>query len=140
MKKNTCIIILSLICFSSYAQGMKNYLNKELIANIGSICEETSDYNPCAGSMTYLTLLFNKKEVTITEKDISSCGKEFITEIGKYNWELLIDNKIKIHFNPEKIKYTQVENLLLELGSKNIIGKKTHWNNNTSEYIFEYKN
>lgn len=137
--RNILILIFSFLYSLSNAQEMKSYLNKELIANVGSIFEETPDDNPCAGSEIYLTLLFDKEKVCVTEKEISSCGKEFITEIGKYNWELVSNKEISINFDPQKTKNTYAQNLFLQIKNHNIIGKIRHLNGEIIEYPFKDK-
>lgn len=140
MTRNICIVISLLICFLSNAQEMKNHLNKELTANVGTLYEETPDNNPCAGSQIYLTLLFDQEKVCVSEKEISTCEKENISEIGSFNWQLLENNRIDIGFDPQKIKYTYAKTLSLELKNDTVIGKIIHLNGTTSEYIFKEHN
>ncbi len=85
MVRNLCLVIFLLTYSISVTQEMKTHLNKELIAYVGSICEETPDDNPCAGSEIYLTLLFDKEKVSVSEKEVSTCGKENTSEIGNFN-------------------------------------------------------
>jgi len=118
---------------------MKNYLNKELIAKVGDIFEETPDDNPCAGSEIFLGFIFNKKEVKVYEKQISTCGKESVNRIGTYNWKLLCNKKIKIDFIPEQTKGTYAEHLFLELRDKQLVERITHLNGKVLEYIFNEK-
>lgn len=139
MIRSIFILIFSFLYSFSNAQEMKSYLNKELTANVGSIYEETPDDNPCAGSQIYLTFQFDKDKVSVSEKEITSCGKESINEIGKYNWKLGSNKEINIDFDLQKIKETYAENLFLEIGGKNIVGRITHLNNTTSEYVFKEK-
>lgn len=124
----------------SNAQEMISHLNKELIAKVGTIYEETPDDNPCAGSEIYLTLLFNKKEVFLSEKEVSTCGKENVLEIGTFNWQLMPNNKINVDFDPEKTKYAYAKTLSLQLKNDTIFGYIIHLNDTTSEYIFEEHN
>jgi len=107
---------------------------------MGTIYEETPDDNPCAGSQIYLTLFFEKETVSVSEKEVSTCGKENISEIGNFIWQLMPSNKIKIYFDLQKIKYTYAKNLSLELENNNIVGTIIHLNNTTSKYIFEESN
>lgn len=134
------ILLIFTCCFSSYAQKMNTYLHKELLANVGSICEETPDDNPCAGSEIYLSLLFDEKKVEIAEKEISTCGKESISLIGTFNWKLVKNQKIIIDFATEKTKGTYAEKLFLELKQQQLIGSVTHLNGRVIKYVFKEKN
>jgi len=115
---------------------MKNYLNKELMAKVGTIYEETPDDNPCGGQQTYLALKFIKEEVFIVEKYISSCDKESILIIGTYKWKLRCTKKIKIDYIQEEVKGTYTEDLSLELRDKQLIGRIKHLNGKIVEYTF----
>lgn len=75
--KPIVITILFYICSTlCHAQKMKKHLNKELVAKVGAIYEETPDDNPCAGSEIFLGFIFNKKEVKMYEKLIVTWGKD----------------------------------------------------------------
>jgi len=140
MKKNILILTLCFLCAFSYAQEMKGYLHKELIAEVDFICEEVIGDSSCAGSTIYLNLIFDEEEVTVKEKEISTCGEElFVTDIGKYHWQLSPEKEITIDYNPEKTKYTRAENLSLHIVDQHIVGTITYWNNRTTEHIFEEK-
>lgn len=140
MSKNILTILLFFFYSLSNSQEMSIHLYKEFTANVGTIYEETPDDNPCAGSQIYLTLFFNKETVSVSEKEVSTCGKENISEIGNFIWQLMPSNKIKIYFDLQKIKYTYAKNLSLELENNNIVGTIIHLNNTTSKYIFEESN
>ncbi|WP_378174081.1 hypothetical protein [Aquimarina sp. SS2-1] len=116
---------------------MKSLLHKELTAKVGAICEETPDDNPCAGSQIYLTFLFDKERVQVSEKEISTCDKESIHNIGSYTWKLLDSKEIKVDFDPMMIKGTYAEHIFLELRDKQLIGKITHENGEVVAYAFE---
>jgi len=131
------IILCSLGYFTAQAQTMKNYSCKELLAKVGDIYMETPDENPCAGSEIYLILKFNKQEVTLSEKEVSSCDEESITPIGTYPWNLLHNHKIEVDFIADQIKGTYAEQLKLELRDQQIIGSITHVNGKTKEYVFQ---
>jgi hypothetical protein len=118
---------------------MNSYLNKELIARVATICEETPDNNPCAGSEIFLALIFDKKEVQVYEKVISTCGKESVKKIGTYKWTLLPNKELKIDFISEQIKYTYAEYLFLELRDKQLVGRITHLSGKVIEYSFHEK-
>ncbi len=115
-------------------------MHKEFIAKVGAVYEETPDDNPCAGSEIYLTLLFDKKQVYVTEKEISSCDKETTKEIGTFDWELKDNKEIAIDFIPQKVQGTYAENLFLELLDKQLVGRIKHVNGQIVEYIFKEKN
>ena len=139
-KKNIFIFILFCTCsLSLYAQKMKNHLYKELTAKVGAICEETPDDNPCAGSEIYMMLVFDEKQVSISEKEISSCDQESVHNIGIYNWKLLENQKISIDDIAEQTKGTYAENIVLELRDKQLVGNITHVNGRVIEYIFKEK-
>ena len=137
-KKKFFILVLFCVCsLSSQSQKMNNHLYKVLITKIGDICMETPDDNPCSGSQIFLTLLFDKKQVQVSEKEISSCSKVSILKIGTYNWEFMSNKKIKVYFISEETKGTYAEQLFLELRNKQVIGHLTHLNGKTVEYVFK---
>ncbi len=139
-KRTTFVFILCSMCYlSSHAQKMKKLLNKELIAKVDTVYEETPDDNPCAGSQIYLTLLFDKEQVQITEKEISTCGKVATHKIGIYYWKMLPDQKIEVDFIKSQTEDTYAKNLALELRDKQLIGSVTHVNGRIMEYIFKEK-
>ncbi len=115
-------------------------MDKEFIAKVGAVYEETPDDNPCAGSEIYLILLFDKKQVHVAEKEMSSCDKETIQEIGTFDWKLKDNKEIAIDFIPQKIQGTYAENLILELRDKQLVGRIKHLNGQVKEYIFKEKN
>jgi len=136
--KSVFTFLLFCVCFiSCKAQKMKNHLHKELIAKVGAIYEETPDDNPCAGSEIYLILVFDEKQVQISEKEISTCDKESITKIGTYNWRLLPNQEITVDFVSEQTEGTYAEQLSLEFRDKQLIGNITHLNEKSIEYIFD---
>ena len=125
------------LTLSFNAQENQNLLvNKTFTAKVGSVYEETPNDNPCAGQEVYLVLKFKKEEVLVSEKYISSCGKESIIIIVNYKWELLKCNKIKIDVNPRRIEYTYLHKLTLELRNRQLFGKRKN-GNIISEYIFD---
>ncbi len=139
-KRTAFVFMLCSMCYlSSHAQKMKKLLNKELIAKVGTVYEETPDDNPCAGSQIYLTFLFDKKQVQVSEIEISSCDKESIHNIGTYTWKLLCTKEVKIDFDPDMTKGTYVENIALKIQDKQLIGTITHLNGQVIEYIFKEK-
>ena len=130
-------MLLSL-CFSIlYSQKMKNHLHKKWIAKVGNIYEETPDDNPCAGSEIYLTLVFDEKQIHISEKEISSCNQESTHKIGIYNWKLLPNNVIEVDSILKETKGTYATQLQLELRDSKIVGIITHLNGKVVEYVFK---
>ncbi|WP_034242124.1 hypothetical protein [Aquimarina atlantica] len=118
---------------------MKKYLHKELRTEVATVCEETPDDNPCAGSTIYLALWFDKKQVQVSEKEVSTCDQESIYNIGTYTWKLLPNKEIKIDFDPNRIKGTYAEGLSLKLRDKQLIGYITYINGEVGEYAFKEK-
>lgn len=122
--------ILFLICIHSYlasqAQNKDDHIliNQTFTATIGYVCEETPEPNPCAGLEIYLVLSFTKEEVSIIEKEVSSCDVEDITSKLNYKWELIQDSEIKIYSNPKEIEYNFLEGLRIKIEDNNIIGYK----------------
>jgi hypothetical protein len=114
-------------------------LNTEYISIVETICEETSEPNPCAGQEIYLILKFNTTKVHITQKMVSTCDEEHIQNEFVYKWNLNEDNEIKIFYNQNEIKYTSLENLKLVLKDKVIYGYKNRGDNQSEKYIFSNK-
>lgn len=107
-------------------------------ANIGSVCEETSEPNPCAGYQIYLELKFNEFEVEVTEKEISSCGKVNYEKKYLSIWDYELGDKIKI----KKLVYRSqqiIENnlLLYNFSERELIGKVK--SNLDEDYKFKEK-
>ena len=133
-------MILFCICgLSSHAQGMKNHLHKKLVTKVGTVCEETPDDNPCAGSEVYLSLFFDKRQVKVSEIEVATCGQESIYKIGQYDWQLLRNKEIRIDFIPEQTKGTYAEHLSLELRDKKLVARIIHLNGKEVEYVLEDK-
>lgn len=136
MKKHILFFLFITIFLNINAQDkVDNLLNGEFISNIGYGCEETPEPNPCAGVEMYLILNFTKERVLVTEKDISSCGSEYITSELEYKWELTQDSIIKIQSKPEEIEYKFLKNLVLKIEKREIVGYK----NKTEKFVFEKK-
>ncbi|MFC5048386.1 hypothetical protein [Aquimarina hainanensis] len=140
IKKTIVVMILCCISgISSHAQKMKNHLHKKLVTKVGTVCEETPDDNPCAGSEIYLSLFFDKKEVKVSEIEVATCGQESIYNIGTYTWKLLPNKEIRIDFIPEQTKGTYAEHLFLELRDKKLVARIIHLNGEEVEYVLEDK-
>lgn len=135
----TIALLLNACSTLCHTQKMNAYFNKELVARVATICEETPDNNPCAGSEIFLVLMFDKQEVQVYEKELSTCGKASVNEIGVYKWTLLPNKELKIDFISEQIKHTYAEYLFLELRDKQLVGRITHLNGKVIEYSIHEK-
>jgi len=119
------------------AQDKNEFLyNKEFSAVVGNIYEETPGPDLCSGQEIYLILKFSKKNVSIVQKAISSCGEENVEHEFHYKWKLLKNKQIKVYGNPKEIKYSYLENLMLEIRNKEIYGSIVYPSNKKIEYIF----
>ncbi|MCL5247636.1 hypothetical protein M4I21_17595 [Cellulophaga sp. 20_2_10] len=131
------ITFLLLVTLSVKAQESTNDLiNKSFSTKVGYMCQETDTPNPCAGQQIYLELKFKKEKVVILEKYVSSCNKVNETEIGQFKWSLLKNNEVKIYSDSEKIKYTYLKNLKLELSNKVLVGEKIWEHTEPEKYVF----
>ncbi len=135
-------LILSILSFGFVLQLqsqniIKTLDNEVFKSKIGSMCEETTNTDACAGKGIYLILKFNKKKVAITEMYISSCDEESLSYKLEYNWELTYNNEIKIHYKPEDVKYKSIENMKFKMIDEVIFGYKKDWNNKLVEYKFD---
>jgi len=139
-KRNSVLMIFFLLLtVSMSAQENQSLLvDKTFTAKVGSACEETIDADgyDCAGIEIYLVLQFNKKKVAITEIDISSCGEESISYKLEYEWELINNNEIKIHYKSEEVEYKSIGNMSFKIIEETVFGYKTDWNDQIVEYKF----
>lgn len=99
-------------------------IHQTFISKIGSICEETPDDNPCAGLEIHLILKFTKDNLSIIEKEISSCDEENISSRLSYKWKLTQNSEIKIDTNPQEIEYHFLKDLVLKIEDEKVIGYK----------------
>ncbi|KAF9657917.1 hypothetical protein ABHQ57_08840 [Tenacibaculum sp. ZH5_bin.1] len=140
MKRLILFLLFINLFMNVNAQNKTDILtNKEYVSNIGYGCEETPEPNPCAGVKMYLILNFSKEQVLITEKNISSCGSEYITSKLKYKWELTQDSIIKIYSKPEEIEYKFLKDLVLKIENDKMIGNKKYSNSKIENFIFKEK-
>lgn len=131
------LFFILMIAITIKAQKVENKLiDKTFQANIGSICEETPDYNPCAGAEIFLVLQFTKNKVTITQKDVSSCNKETIYCKYTYNWKFK-ETEIIINSKLEEIKYTYINKLKVFYKEEKLIGLITYGNGKTNSKEFK---
>lgn len=122
-----------LMSFLMYAQKNKNsIINKTFIAKTGSVCEETPDDNPCAGTEIYLVLHFTRKFVSAEEKQISSCGEETTSPIGVFAWKWKKAGKLNIMSN----EGTFLQNLSLQYHNGELTGKEINEIKKISKYHF----
>ncbi len=134
------VFIFLLMPFLINAQKKgKPLANKTFMINIGFICEETPDGNPCAGVDIYLVLHFTKMMVYAIEKEVSTCGEQTTLPIGEFMWKWEEGNKSTIEFNPKEVEGTPLENLTLQYYSGELVGEKLNENNSISKYLF-YEN
>lgn len=141
MKKAIYIPILVSL-FAAQAckdQEMDIYMNKHLIAEVGTVYEETPDDNPCAGRIVYLSLVFSTDKVSVSEIETTSCNEEFILEMGSYDWTLLETKEIMIDFNDGNLGHTYADTIFLELQDSGIVGIITHLNATKTKHVFEEK-
>ena len=135
--KSFIFLIAIILSFNVHSQNTIEILNGETFTSkIGSICEETTEPDPCAGQEIYLTLKFNKKKVTITEMYISSCEQKYISYKLEYKWELINTNEIKIYCNSEETEYKSIRNMKFKIKNDQIFGSKINPNNKMVEYVF----
>lgn len=134
------LMIMSLF-LSFKAQSQNDFItSKSFSYHIGSICEETSEPNPCAGIQEYLFLNFSPKEISIVQKEISTCGSEEIIHQFSYEWKLINDSSIKIESNPQEIQYSYFKDLDLRIENKKIIGYKQLSKDVTQRIVFNELN
>ncbi|MEE9361220.1 MAG: hypothetical protein V3U92_01330 [Cellulophaga sp.] len=134
------VILISILLLTLSCKAQKNrslLINKTFMANIGSICEETPDGYDCACIEIYLILNFTKEDISIIEKEISSCGTENITSKLIYKWELTQNFETKIVSNPNEIAHGFLKDLVLKVENEKIIGNKKRRNKTTDKIEFE---
>lgn len=136
MTKLVLIFFLLISGITNAQLDEKLSLNTEYILIVETICEETSQPDPCAGQEVYLILKFKKRKVYITQKMVSSCGEETIQCELKYKWKLENCNQIIILSEPKEIKYSSLENLILTVEDKIVYGHKNIGNNQSEKYVF----
>lgn len=106
MKKQILFLLFINSFLGLNAQSDNDMLiNQTFISMIGSVCEETPDDNPCAGLEIFLILNFNEDNVSVIEKEVSSCGIDNIISTLDYKWKLTENYEIKIHNDPKEIEY-----------------------------------
>ncbi|MET3036165.1 hypothetical protein ABXT08_08690 [Chryseobacterium sp. NRRL B-14859] len=134
MIKKRILIFLTLlsspVCFSQ-----ADLADKSFQAVIGSVCEETSQPDPCAGYMIYLLLNFKKDQVSITEKNVRSCSASVRYQINA-GWKSEPDGKIILSY-PDKLPGHFLEGFRLQYKGKQLIGYKKDWQGQMVEYKFE---
>lgn len=141
MKKFLFIPILSslFVVWGCKNLQMNSYFNKQLIAQVATLHEETPDTNPCAGRSINLSFIFDSKTVFVSQIEIDSCDQEYVLEMGRYDWELLKSDEIKIDFKGETFGHGYTDALVLELKDNRIIGTVTHLNGKKTEHLFTEK-
>ncbi len=125
MKKRILFLIVINSFITLHAQSKNDLLiNKTFSINIGSVCEETPEPNPCAGFEIFFILHFTKNNVSVLEKNISSCDSEDIVSKLNYKWEFTKNSEIKIYSNSKEIQYNFLKDLVLKIEKKKIVGYK----------------
>ncbi|MCZ4244122.1 hypothetical protein [Pedobacter punctiformis] len=130
------IFFVAILSTTTMFSAQSQIINKSFIAQIGTVCEETSEPNPCAGYNIYLLLNFEKEYVTIIEKNIRTCKTEDTKFHLKTKW-ILNKNREVIFPDRDKLKNTFVENLSLKVINNTLIGYKPDWKKKIQEYKFE---
>ena len=92
--KYIIFIILSFITFSVKAQNVTALIGKSFKAKIGSVCQETSKPDNCAGYEIFLEIKFNKNNIEILRKEINSCRQ--IVQLPKLYAEWAFEKPDKI--------------------------------------------
>ncbi|MEZ4859022.1 MAG: hypothetical protein R2781_09450 [Flavobacteriaceae bacterium] len=138
--KNVFILTLLSVCFwSAKSQSIQKNLNKELIAKVGTLCEETTNYNPCAGIEMYVTLFFDEQKVTLSEKEVTTCGKETVIFSGTYSWKIASNQEITIDFESKQIGGTYLKEMVFAKEDSVIIGRIRQFNGQVMKHIFKEK-
>ncbi|PKV51390.1 hypothetical protein ATE84_3475 [Aquimarina sp. MAR_2010_214] len=138
MKKQILFLLFINLFLGLNAQSNNDILiNQTFISMIGSVCEETPDDNPCAGLEIFLILNFSKNNVSILEKEVSSCGVENINYTLDYKWELIQNHEIKIYNNPKEIAYDFLKNLVIKVENKKVIGYTKRGDKKTDKFEFK---
>lgn len=100
------------------------------------MCVETIKPDPCAGTETYLTLNFEEELVLVTDTEISTCGSASINSKLAYKWELMQDAEIKIYSNAEKLGHKFLEDLVLKVKNRTVIGIRPTWASRPDTIVF----
>lgn len=118
---------------SSQTKNNKIVLNKTFRTVVGSVCEETSTPQPCAGYTVFLELSFKNNFVLVNEKNENACG---VRSENKYKTNYSIQgNIVKV----EKLtRYGEPLNIKQFLYTKNsLIGKTSEIDRIEKQYVFE---
>ena len=138
MKKQILFLLLINSFLGLNAQSNNDMLiNQTFISMIGSVCEETPDDNPCVGLEIFLVLNFKEDNVSIIEKEVSSCGIENITSMLDYKWKLIQNHEIKIDNDPKEIEYDFLKNLVIKVEQGKVTGYIKRGNKITDKIEFK---
>ncbi|PKF74011.1 hypothetical protein [Chryseobacterium sp. PMSZPI] len=135
MKKRSIILLFFLSCCQYYL-AQTNLVGKSFRAVIGSVCEETTKPDPCAGYMIYLVLDFQKNHVNITEKNVRSC-KEFIKYQINATWKLNSNGEIIFSYSSPPSKESFLHGFRLQQKGNTLLGYRKDWQDEMIEYTFE---
>lgn len=113
-------------------------LNGKLFsATIGSVCQETSVPDPCAGYQILLELNFKQFEVEVIEKEVSSCGKVQYENKYTSDWYFQNSNEVLIKKLVSRDQQIIEKNTLIFNSEKEIIGIAI--NKLQEKYVFNEK-
>lgn len=120
-------------CSQTQNKDNKIVLNKTFRTVVGSVCEETSTPQPCAGYTVFLELSFRNDFVLVNEKNENACGT--VSE-NKYKTNYSTQgNIVKV----EKLtRYGEPLKIRQFLYTKNsLIGEAIDVDGRKKEYVFE---
>jgi len=135
--KNLLFCLLTVLslpaCSQTDNKNNKIVLNKTFKTALGSVCEETSTPQPCAGYTVFLELSFRNDFVLVNEKNENTCG---VRSENKYKTNYSVEgNIVKV----EKLtRYGEPLNIKQFLYTKNsLVGKTIEVDRIGNEYVFE---
>jgi len=121
--KNIFIVTLFIGLQNVFAQNSREFIvDNAFVANIDSICEEVVGDDSCAGQEVYLVLDFSENDVIVTEKEISTCGKESISYTLKYKWKIEDNETITLSSNFKETGPNFIKDLSLKIENKKLVG------------------
>ncbi|MNK25549.1 hypothetical protein D3C87_438760 [compost metagenome] len=118
---------------SSQTKNNKIVLNKTFRTVVGSVCEETSTPQPCAGYTVFLELSFKNNFVLVNEKNENACG---VRSENKYKTNYSIQgNIVKVEKLTRYGEPLKIKKLIYTKNS--LTGKISEEGRLETEYIFE---
>ena len=128
-------LFLSLMSVPACSQTKNNkiVLNKTFRTVVGSVCEETSTPQPCAGYTVFLELSFKNNFVLVNEKNENACG---VRSENKYKTNYSIQgNIVKVEKLTRYGEPLKIKQLIYTKNS--LIGKISEIDRIEKEYVFE---